>query len=183
MAVVELQILSLMCSFHLLNTFIIEFLNKSQIVKLLVIWIWLQRSRVGFKPISVSGISFCLIVVGYLFLAVAGCVPQGSRNMKEPGVSIVRKNKFVEKHLNFHLQTQRVKTVGADGVKEIWLSSEDTGAYGCDFGVNLPILLNAIVAELPSDASTMLRIGMKNPPFIREHLCVLLSSCTSAGWK
>jgi hypothetical protein len=89
MAVVELQILSLMCSFHLLNTFIIEFLNKSQIVKLLVIWIWLQRSRVGFKPISVSGISFCLIVVGYLFLAVAGCVPQGSRNMKEPGVSIV----------------------------------------------------------------------------------------------
>jgi threonylcarbamoyladenosine tRNA methylthiotransferase CDKAL1 len=89
MAVVELQILSLMCSFHLLNTFIIEFLNKSQIVKLLVIWIWLQRSRVGSKPISVSGISFCLIVVGYLFLAVAGCVPQGSRNMKEPGVSIV----------------------------------------------------------------------------------------------
>ena len=89
MAVVELQILSRMCSFHLFNTFIIEFLNKSQIVKLLAIWIWLQRSRGGFTPISVSGLSFCLIVLGYLFLAVAGCVPQGSRNMKEPGVSIV----------------------------------------------------------------------------------------------
>jgi hypothetical protein len=88
MAVVELQILSRMCSFHLFNTFIIEFLNKSQIVKLLAIWIWLQRSRGGFTPIYVSGLSFCLIVVGYLFLAVAGCVPQGSRNMKEPGVSI-----------------------------------------------------------------------------------------------
>ncbi|KAG6737857.1 hypothetical protein POTOM_059388 [Populus tomentosa] len=86
--------------------------------------------------------------------------------MKEPGVSIVgvqqidhvvevRKNKFVEKHLNFHLQTQPVKTVVPDGVKETRLISEDAGARGCDIGVNLPILLNAIVAELPSDASTM----------------------------
>jgi len=30
--------------------------------------------------------------------------------------------------------------------------------------------LNALVAELPADASTMLRIGMTNPPFILEHL-------------
>lgn len=41
---------------------------------------------------------------------------------------------------------------------------------GRDIGVNLPILLNAIVSELPPDASTMLRIGMTNPPFILEHL-------------
>lgn len=41
---------------------------------------------------------------------------------------------------------------------------------GRDVGVNLPILLNAIVKELPSDQSTMLRIGMTNPPFILEHL-------------
>ncbi|CAK7344837.1 unnamed protein product [Dovyalis caffra] len=165
-------------------------------------------------------------------LVVAGCVPQGSRNVKElEGVSIVgvqqidrvvevveetlkghevrllnrktlpaldlpkvRKNKFIEilpinvgclgactycktKHARGHLGSYtvdslagRVKTVVADGVKEIWLSSEDTGAYGRDIGVNLPILLNAIVAELPSDASTILRIGMTNPPFILEHL-------------
>ncbi|CAL1409930.1 unnamed protein product [Linum trigynum] len=165
-------------------------------------------------------------------LVVAGCVPQGSRNLKElDGVSIVgvqqidrvvevveetlkghevrlltrktlpaldlpkvRKNKFVEilpinvgclgactycktKHARGHLGSYtidslvgRVKTVIADGVKEIWLSSEDTGAYGRDIGVNLPTLLNGIVAELPPDASTMLRIGMTNPPFILEHL-------------
>ncbi|KAA3453541.1 CDK5 regulatory subunit-associated protein 1-like 1 [Gossypium australe] len=165
-------------------------------------------------------------------LVVAGCVPQGSRDLKElEGVSIVgvqqidrvvevveetlkghevrllnrktlpaldlpkvRKNKFVEilpinvgclgactycktKHARGHLGSytvdslvERVKTVIADGVREIWLSSEDTGAYGRDIGVNLPILLNAIVAELPSDGSTMLRIGMTNPPFILEHL-------------
>ncbi|KAF3944968.1 hypothetical protein ACB098_01G122800 [Castanea mollissima] len=165
-------------------------------------------------------------------LVVAGCVPQGSRDLKElEGVSIVgvqqidrvvevveetlkghevrllnrktlpaldlpkvRKNKFVEilpinvgclgactycktKHARGHLGSYtidslvgRVNTVIADGVKEIWLSSEDTGAYGRDIGVNLPTLLNAIVAELPPDASTMLRIGMTNPPFILEHL-------------
>ncbi|XP_052487354.1 uncharacterized protein LOC105770307 isoform X2 [Gossypium raimondii] len=165
-------------------------------------------------------------------LVVAGCVPQGSRDLKElEGVSIVgvqqidrvvevveetlkghevrllnrktlpaldlpkvRKNKFVEilpinvgclgactycktKHARGHLGSytvdslvERVKTVIADGVREIWLSSEDTGAYGRDIGVNLPVLLNAIVAELPPDGSTMLRIGMTNPPFILEHL-------------
>ncbi|KAG9130006.1 hypothetical protein Leryth_027016 [Lithospermum erythrorhizon] len=165
-------------------------------------------------------------------LVVAGCVPQGSRNLKElDGVSIVgvqqidrvvevveetlkghevrlltrktlpaldlpkvRKNKFVEilpinvgclgactycktKHARGHLGSYtidslvgRVRTVIADGVKEVWLSSEDTGAYGRDIGVNLPMLLNALVVELPSDGSTMLRIGMTNPPYILEHL-------------
>lgn len=106
----------------------------------------------------------------------------------------VRKNKFVEilpinvgclgactycktKHARGHLGSYtvdsligRVKSVVSDGVKEIWLSSEDTGTYGRDIGVNLPTLLNGIVAELPADGSTMLRIGMINPPFILEHL-------------
>ncbi|KAL8125130.1 uncharacterized protein LOC141720112 isoform X1 [Apium graveolens] len=165
-------------------------------------------------------------------LVVAGCVPQGSRDIKElEGVSIVgvqqidrvvevveetlkghevrllnrktlpaldlpkvRRNKFIEilpinvgclgactycktKHARGHLGSYtvdslvgRVRSVVADGVKEIWLSSEDTGAYGRDIGVNLPVLLNAIVAALPSDGSTMLRIGMTNPPYILEHL-------------
>ncbi|GLT27083.1 hypothetical protein SLA2020_021110 [Shorea laevis] len=106
----------------------------------------------------------------------------------------VRKNKFIEilpinigclgactycktKHARGHLGSYtvdslvgRVKTVIADGVREIWLSSEDTGAYCRDIGVNLPTLLNAIVSELPPDGSTMLRIGMTNPPYILEHL-------------
>ncbi|KAK7404214.1 hypothetical protein VNO78_04904 [Psophocarpus tetragonolobus] len=165
-------------------------------------------------------------------LVVAGCVPQGSRDLKElEGISIVgvqqidrvveiveetlkghevrlltrkklpsldlpkvRKNKFVEilpinvgclgactycktKHARGHLGSYtidslvgRVKSVISEGVKEIWLSSEDTGAYGRDIGVNLPTLLNSLVAELPADASTMLRIGMTNPPYILEHL-------------
>ncbi|KAL6007754.1 hypothetical protein ACLOJK_033256 [Asimina triloba] len=164
--------------------------------------------------------------------SIAGCVPQGSRDLKElEGISIigvqqidrvvevveetlkghevrllnrktlpaldlpkVRKNKFIEilpinvgclgactycktKHARGHLGSytvnslvERVRTVISEGVKEIWLSSEDTGAYGRDIGVNLPLLLNAIVAELPPDGSTILRVGMTNPPFILEHL-------------
>lgn len=165
-------------------------------------------------------------------LVVAGCVPQGSKDLKDlEGVSVVgvqqidrvvevveetlkghevrllrrsslpsldlpkvRKNKFVEivpinvgclgactycktKHARGHLGSypvaslvDRVKGVVAEGVKEIWLSSEDTGAYGIDLGTDLPTLLHALVAVLPSDRSTMLRIGMTNPPYILKHL-------------
>lgn len=82
------------------------------------------------------------------------------------------------KHARGHLGSyspevliQRVKHAVADPlVREIWLSSEDTGAYGRDLGTNLPTLLQALIAELPSDGRTMLRIGMTNPPFILEHL-------------
>jgi len=64
---------------------------------------------------------------------------------------------------------KRVKTVVAEGVSEIWLSSEDTGAYGRDIGTDIVKLLQAIVAVLP-DEGVMLRVGMTNPPYILEHL-------------
>lgn len=48
-------------------------------------------------------------------------------------------------------------------IREIWLSSEDTGAYGRDIGTDLPTLLRSIIAVLPADKSTMLRVGMTNP--------------------
>lgn len=41
---------------------------------------------------------------------------------------------------------------------------------GIDLGTDLPTLLNALVAVLPEDRSTMLRIGMTNPPYILKHL-------------
>jgi tRNA A37 methylthiotransferase MiaB len=52
----------------------------------------------------------------------------------------------------------------------VWLSSEDTGAYGRDIGTNLPALLRSCLEVLPADGRTMLRLGMTNPPFILEHL-------------
>lgn len=51
---------------------------------------------------------------------------------------------------------------------EIWLTSEDTGAYGRDIGTSLPELLWQLVEVIPDNC--MLRIGMTNPPYILEHL-------------
>lgn len=55
-------------------------------------------------------------------------------------------------------------------VREIWLSSEDTGAYGLDIGTDVAQLLDSLVAVLPTDGAVMLRLGMTNPPFILRHL-------------
>eukprot|EP00124_Ichthyophonus_hoferi_P003029 Ihof_evm5s237 gene=Ihof_evmTU5s237 len=63
---------------------------------------------------------------------------------------------------------ERVKQVLAEGVCEIWISSEDTGAYGRDIGTDFPTLLRAILEVMPD--GTMLRAGMTNPPYILEHL-------------
>jgi threonylcarbamoyladenosine tRNA methylthiotransferase CDKAL1 len=93
------------------------------------------------------------------------------------------------------------KAVVEDAVAEIWLSSEDTGAYGRDIGTDIGQLLKSLISILPtgagilcpsirssdavpctypsmtadlhSEGGTMLRIGMTNPPYILEHLAVI----------
>ena len=55
-----------------------------------------------------------------------------------------------------------------EGVVEIWLTSEDTGAYGRDIGVTLPDLLNELIKVIPEGCR--LRLGMTNPPYILDHL-------------
>ena len=55
-----------------------------------------------------------------------------------------------------------------EGVVEIWLTSEDLGAYGHDIGVTLPELLWQLVEVIPQGAR--MRLGMTNPPYILEHL-------------
>ncbi|TYZ62322.1 hypothetical protein PybrP1_009486 [[Pythium] brassicae (nom. inval.)] len=62
----------------------------------------------------------------------------------------------------------RAQSAVAEGVTELWLASEDTGAYGADLGTDLPALLRALLAALP--AGVMLRVGMTNPPHMRAHL-------------
>ncbi|KAM6444692.1 threonylcarbamoyladenosine tRNA methylthiotransferase [Rhynochetos jubatus] len=62
----------------------------------------------------------------------------------------------------------RAKQSFQEGVCEIWLTSEDTGAYGRDIGTDLPSLLWKLVEAIPEGA--MLRLGMTNPPYILEHL-------------
>lgn len=63
---------------------------------------------------------------------------------------------------------ERARTAIEEGVMEIWLTSEDTGAYGRDIGTSLPELLKKLIGIMPKH--TMLRVGMTNPPYILEHL-------------
>ncbi|XP_063958280.1 threonylcarbamoyladenosine tRNA methylthiotransferase-like [Lytechinus pictus] len=62
----------------------------------------------------------------------------------------------------------RAKQSFDEGVCEIWLTSEDTGAYGIDIGVTIVELLDQLVDVIPEGC--MMRIGMTNPPYILDHL-------------
>ncbi|MBW2964181.1 tRNA (N(6)-L-threonylcarbamoyladenosine(37)-C(2))-methylthiotransferase [Candidatus Woesearchaeota archaeon] len=55
----------------------------------------------------------------------------------------------------------------ADGCREIWLTSQDCGAYGKDIGTDIVSLVCA-VCEVEGDF--MIRIGMMNPNFALEYL-------------
>lgn len=54
------------------------------------------------------------------------------------------------------------------GAKEIWLTSQDNGAYGLDINENLVSLLKHILKNTPEDYK--IRIGMANPNHIIDYL-------------
>lgn len=58
---------------------------------------------------------------------------------------------------------QKISAAVSEGVTQVWLTSQDCGAYGLDIGTNLPALMRE-VAALPGDF--MVRVGMANPDLI-----------------
>jgi hypothetical protein len=72
----------------------------------------------------------------------------------------------------------RVAAAVASGVTEIWLSSEDTGAYGRDLGTDLAALLADILPLLPPDGRTMLRLVRGTAACV-----MLLMFCTVADGR
>ncbi len=58
---------------------------------------------------------------------------------------------------------EEAKKAVSDGVKEIWLTSQDTFCYGFDIGTDLPALLEQLV-QIHGDFK--IRIGMGNPDHI-----------------
>ena len=52
----------------------------------------------------------------------------------------------------------RAQTAFEEGVVEIWLTSEDTGAWGIDLGLTLPDLLTELVKVIPEGCR--LRLGI-----------------------
>ena len=66
---------------------------------------------------------------------------------------------------------KQIKSALDDGVKEIWLSAQDTGCYGKDTNTNLIELLNEII-QIPGDYK--IRLGMLNPNHALEFLDELI---------
>lgn len=66
---------------------------------------------------------------------------------------------------------QQARCALQDGVKEFWLTAQDTGAYGQDIGTNIIKLLRRLVT-LPGEF--FIRLGMANPNHIQRILPELL---------
>lgn len=82
-------------------------------------------------------------------------------------------------HARGRLESHPIKEIVAaieaaidTGVKEIWITSEDVGAYGQDIGENTASLLEAI-AKIRGNF--MVRVGMANPQHIVKELDRILS--------
>lgn len=76
--------------------------------------------------------------------------------------------------------SERLRTVLQSEVTEVWLASEDTGAYGIDLSTNISTLLRTLTTVMEANGNypaqgihKMLRIGMTNPPYILAHLDVV----------
>lgn len=61
----------------------------------------------------------------------------------------------------------RVKIAVSEGVKEIWLTAQDTGCYGYDIGTNIVELLNEVLAI---KGEFRVRLGMTNPDHVKENM-------------
>ena len=70
----------------------------------------------------------------------------------------------------------QVESSVKEGAKEVWLTAQDTGAYGLDIGSSLPELLNA-VTSIPLDFRV--RVGMMNPNHAKKMLGMLLEAYAS----
>lgn len=68
---------------------------------------------------------------------------------------------------------RQVEEMLSSGVKEVWLTGQDTGAYGLDMKTKLPSLLDAL-SDIEGDF--MIRVGMMNPNHAAGMLDELLES-------
>ncbi|KYH39602.1 MAG: hypothetical protein AYL33_007750, partial [Candidatus Bathyarchaeota archaeon B63] len=68
---------------------------------------------------------------------------------------------------------ERVRRAVSEGVKEVWLTSQDTGAYGMDADTSLAELLDECI-RIPG--KFMIRVGMMNPNHARAILPELIEA-------
>jgi len=116
------------------------------------------------------------------------CLPKIRRN---PAIDIIQistgclgncyycQTKFAKGRLFSYpssLITKQVKSVLTQGVKEFWLTSQDTGCYGKDASESLPELLKK-ATEIPG--KFLVRVGMMNPNHTKKILNELIEAYKS----
>jgi len=67
----------------------------------------------------------------------------------------------------------RVREAVLEGVKEVWLTSQDNGAYGLDLATNLAKLLDKVVGV---SGDFKVRVGMANPNHVLANLDELVNA-------
>ncbi|KAI0985814.1 hypothetical protein GJ496_010365 [Pomphorhynchus laevis] len=144
--------------------------------------------------VSIVGVDYIDRVVEVVDEAVQGhtTILIGKRELPSLVIPKVRQNKFIEiisvssgclNHCTYcktklargELRSYSIKDIvdrcasvfSCEGVREIWLTSEDLGAYGIDIGTDIIKLIDAILRVTP--IGCMIRLGMTNPPYMYTH--------------
>eukprot|EP00921_Rhytidocystis_pertsovi_P022401 GHVQ01035790.1.p1 GENE.GHVQ01035790.1~~GHVQ01035790.1.p1 ORF type:complete len:455 (-),score=22.19 GHVQ01035790.1:4490-5854(-) len=153
-----------------------------------------DRNLSGLEDISVIGVTQTDRVVEVVEQTLAGNVVRllGKKSLPSLDLPKIRRNPLVEiiplstgclgsctycktKHARGKLGSydpeailQRATQAVTEGIQQIWLTSEDTGAYGLDINTDIVTLLRKLVARVP--AGVMIRLGMTNPPYMMDHI-------------
>ncbi len=100
-------------------------------------------------------------------------IPVASGCVGECSYCITRKARGVLKSNPIDKILGRVEKAVSGGAREIWLTSQDNGAYGLDSGETLPELLNEVCRV---DGEFKIRVGMMNPDHVVDMLDALIES-------
>jgi threonylcarbamoyladenosine tRNA methylthiotransferase CDKAL1 len=156
-----------------------------------------EKSKSKFLGYSVIGTNQINNVVEVVDETLKGNTVQLLKKEKNPRLNIpkVRKNsiieivpinegclgscnfcltKFARGHLLSYEPNEIIKHIRHalnDGVKEFWLTSQDTACYGYDINTNIVELLKKIL-ELKRDFK--IRLGMGNPDYLPDYLDELI---------
>ncbi|MEM3374635.1 MAG: tRNA (N(6)-L-threonylcarbamoyladenosine(37)-C(2))-methylthiotransferase [Candidatus Woesearchaeota archaeon] len=156
-----------------------------------------ETDKTKFSGFSVIGTNQITKVVEVTNQTLSGNVVQLLTKEKNPRLNIpkVRKNSVIEilpinegclgsctfcktKFARGHLYSYELDAIAKqarealnEGVKEIWLTSQDTACYGYDIGTNIVELIKKI---LEMKREFKLRLGMGNPEYFKKQIDNLL---------
>lgn len=156
-----------------------------------------EKDKSKFSGFSVIGTNQITKICDVAIETLAGNSVQLLKKEKNPRLNIpkIRKNPIVEilpinegclgscnfcatKFARGHLYsydpdeiTRQARDALNDGVKELWLTSQDTACYGYDIKTNIVSLLKKI---LSMKRDFKIRLGMGNPDFLPDYLDELI---------